>query len=222
MTVLKYWSTQNSAWELVGPPPQPAGYIEPGGGTVTGDLVVDTGQLGDAQIITNGTVQTPSLKGGVFDGNIRLTAARPVTLGGARAQGAAAPVSVDSAATKGYIDGRIGGAGNPVVPALTSPWKPLPGHSAPGYRKDGTGKYVMMQGVFTTTGSVVPGTSSPVLFTLQVGYRPPAHVVFAVIGLQKSLLTCNVFPDGRVQLYAGPTIPTGSWVSLDGCRFLLV
>lgn len=227
MATLRYWDKYSSSWRPVGGASAVPGYVPLSGGTITGDLVVDSGDPWEMHVGTNGTLKAGSIRtpaDGIFDGNIRLSTVRTVDLGGAVVQHVSEPLYDDSAATKGYVDDALVRTAEAVEPTLGRGWQALgEGYGPPRYRLGASGRCVVLEGLLMTNGAFIAPLPEPThpMFVLPKGYRPPARVIFMVVGGKDSLFSCAVNPTGEVWLhgYSGEILDAGQFLSLDGCRF---
>jgi len=222
MPLLRYWD--GSRWRHVGGRPMTDMYVPLSGGTITGDLLIDSSESWEAQLFTSGTVVAGvyATNGeGAFDGNIRYSASRVVDLGGTVASGASDPVASMDAVTRKYADEVTGYVPASSIPEVGDGWtaRPAP-YSGPRYRHGAVGRVIVLEGVLQATVVITPGASSPVLFTLPEGHRPAELASVMVIGGADAPYILNIFPDGRLQLGTGPQLRVGAYLSLDGARFV--
>lgn len=97
-----------------------------------------------------------------------------------------------------------------IAPTLTSPWVNFGGvFQAAKYRKTSEG-LVMISGVVTG------GSSGSTIFTLPVGYRPAASLLFASMS-NYAIARLDVTAAGAV---SAVTVSAGSWCSLEPIHFI--
>lgn len=90
----------------------------------------------------------------------------------------------------------VGAAGEP---AFVAPWTNFgSGEQVAAFRKD-------LSGHVTLRGAVKSGALTAVMFTLPVGYRPPAALRFAVEA-NSAYGQVTVFPNGEVKQYVGSNV----------------
>ena len=222
MPILRYWDGR--AWKDVGGWTPGAGYVPLTGGTMTGNLIVDSGDKWERQIITPGSIASRTITTtteGLFDGNIRYTKKRETNFGGTRLRKTGAPKSSTSVATKKYIDELFINKPAATRAALGSNWLEYgEGHGAPKYRMSNCGNFVTLEGTLKSINAVTPSDASQTLFTLPTTHRPGGDVSFMVIGGNNALYICGASStSGEVRLLAGPRLEIGQYLSIDGCRY---
>lgn len=99
----------------------------------------------------------------------------------------------------------VGAAGEP---AFGAGFAALGGWAAPGFRKDPLGR-VYLRGVLSGFNAAVP------IFTLPVGYRPPAALIQDAIGGNNQQTRVNIATTGAVTATVGDV----SYTSLEGISF---
>lgn len=105
----------------------------------------------------------------------------------------------------------IGGSG---APAFVSGWGAFGfPHQVPQFRK--VGNEVKLRGLVLRSGAGTSGAFG--IFTLPVGCRPLAELVFATLGNNNALMRVDVEANGVVSSQLN--VATSGYVSLSGIRF---